>query len=278
MRLPFPLVLLVALATTGTASAEPEAASSTTAAKPAAEPWCPDELETLPGDVCYAATPARPAGAKSGTPRTLVIFLHGLVKAGAGWQHNQMIGMARGGKRLGFSVLAPRGQPGGSLRHGADMVAWPTGRAAQKAHELRLLATWTRARELVEQRQAAPFDEVFVVGFSNGAYYASSLALRGKVAVDGYALFAGGAPRQAKAKAAERRPIFLGVCGKDDTAKRALELGRALKKLGWPHRQETRRVGHLIADRHLDNALTYLRGERARARPAKGSAGAPPLP
>ncbi|MBW2458989.1 MAG: hypothetical protein JRI68_31105 [Deltaproteobacteria bacterium] len=271
MRLLFPVLLLVTLAMTGQAAADPGEGSRPTPQPPqTAKPWCPAELEALPGDVCYAPVAPKPDG-----PRSLVIFLHGLVQQGAGWQHNQMSGMARGGQRLGFSVLAPRGQPGGSRKHGADMVAWPTGRAAQQAHEDALIDQWTQARQLVEQRQGAPFDEVFVVGFSNGAYYGASLALRGRLAIDGYALFAGGAPRQPTASADRRRPIFVGVSGKDDTAKRALELGRALKRLGWPHRQETRRVGHLIADRHLDHALAYLRQARARTTPGKSGDGSP---
>ncbi len=265
MRSLAPALLLVVLALSGQAAAEPDQLPAPAPPpKPAAKPWCPSELEALPGNVCYAPVAPKPDG-----PRTLVIFLHGLVQQGAGWQHNQMIGMARGGKRLGFSVLAPRGQPGGSRRHGAHMVAWPTGRAAQQTHEDVLIAQWTQARQLVEQRQGAPFDEVFVVGFSNGAYYGASLALRGRLAIDGYALFAGGAPRQPTATVAQRRPIFVGVSGQDDTAKRALELGRALKRLKWPHRQETRQVGHLIADRHLDHALAYLRDRRARTARSK---------
>ena len=51
-----------------------------------------------------------------------------------------------------------------------------------------------RVTHAIEERAAsdegrAPFDEVFVVGFSNGAYYAGSLALRGKLDVAGYAVF-----------------------------------------------------------------------------------------
>jgi predicted esterase len=241
--------------------------------KPAPDPWCAPELETLPGDVCYA-----PVAPEKGAERTLVIFLHGLVKRGAGWQHNQMRGMARSGKRLGFSLLAPRGQPGGSQRHGADMVAWPTGRNAQLTQESALISRWDEARALIEKRQGSPFDEVFVVGFSNGAYYGSSLALRGRLQVDGYALFAGGSPRQPMVTGTQRAPIFVGVSGKDDTAKLALELGRLLKRHRWPHRQETRPVGHLIADRHLDHALAYLREQRSKAKTGKTDRSPPSRP
>ena len=207
------LLFIATLAQSVPGAAENEVGQPVTSPpKQAAQPWCAPELQTLPGDVCYAPHPPEP-----GAQRSLVIFLHGLVKQGAGWQHNQMRGMARAGKRLRFSVLAPRGQPGGSQRHGAEMVAWPTGRAAQLAQESALLGHWNKARQLIEKRQGAPFDEVFIVGFSNGAYYASSLALRGRLEVDGYALFAGGSPRQPLVTSAKRSPIFVGISGKRAT-------------------------------------------------------------
>jgi predicted esterase len=219
--------------------------------------WCAPELETLPGDVCFFA-----ASPPEGTRRTLVIFLHGLVQHGAGWQHDQQRGIARGAKRLGFAVLAPRGRRG-ARRNDRSMVAWPTSADAQAKHEGEVVAEWTAARALIEERQGAPFDEVFVVGFSNGAYYAASLALRGRLAVDGYAVFAGGVGHGA-ARADARVPIFVAISGKDDTADDARALAAMLKKYGWPHLAETRAVGHMIADVHLDHALAYLR-ERKRA-------------
>jgi predicted esterase len=225
------------------------------------QPWCAPELETLPGDVCFHGHEDA-VGAK----RSLVIFLHGLVQQGAGWQHNQMRAAVRGGKRLGFSVVAPRGRLGAN-RRGKDMVAWPTSRKAQEQHEADVLAEWRAAIASVEKRNGAAFDEVFVVGFSNGAYYGSSLALRGAFEANGYAVFAGGsgfgAPVQDKLR---RAPIFVGIAGKDSTAKDSRALARTLQKHGWPHRAETRKVGHTMADAHLDHAIAYLRKQLTPAR------------
>ena len=217
-------------------------------------PWCAPELEALPGEVCFHGEPPRDG------KRTLVIFLHGLVLEGAGWQHNQQRGIVRGAKRLGFSVITPRGRTGGR-REG--MVAWPTAMSAQQSHEAAVLHEWTESRTLLEKRAGVPFDAVFVVGFSNGAYYASSLALRGGLAADGYAVFAGGSSHHASAT--RRAPLFVGICSKDRTTvddSRALR--RALRKLDWPHRAKSRRVGHMIADAHLDEAIRYLRSTAAR--------------
>lgn len=213
--------------------------------------WCAPGLDVLSNDVCFHAQPPHEGR------RTLVIFLHGLVQDGAGWQHNQQLGIIRGGKRLGFSVITPRGVTGIS-RHGADMVAWPTGVEARQAHEATLHAQWRTAIDEAEAKIGQPFDEVFAVGFSNGAYYASSLLARAPFPIDGYGVFAGGMAYTPNQK--ERRsPVFVGICSKDSTAKQARELVDLLKKQRWPHKAETRKVGHAIADAHLDHALAYLR-------------------
>ncbi len=238
------LALLVLWLACGNARAEP-------APEEGAEvPWCAPELETLPGEVCFHAGKARD------DRRTAVIFLHGLVQRGADWQHAQQRGIVRGAQRLGFAVFAPRGRPRQTKT--VEMVAWPTSGAAQRAHEAEIVAEWKAAIDVVEKRDGKPFDEVFVVGFSNGAYYGASLALRGAAPVDGYAVFAGGAGA-GPPSAAERAPVFVGIAGKDATAADSRALVRTLKKHGWPHRAEARAVGHMIADRHLDSGIAYLR-------------------
>lgn len=222
----------------------------------APKPWCAPELTVLSGDVCFHAE----STAEDDDRRTLVIFLHGLVKEGAGWQHNQQRGIIRGAKRLGFSVITPRGVTGIS-RHGDDMVAWPTGMKARAAHEKKLLAQWKVAIAEAEKQTGHSFDEVFAVGFSNGAYYASSLVARAPFPIDGYAVFAGGGPYTPQ-QPPKKAPIFVGICSKDSTAKQARKLVKLLKKHRWPHKAETRRVGHAIADKHLDHAIAWLREQR----------------
>jgi predicted esterase len=240
-----------------------------------ASPWCAPELETLAHDVCFhTEEPAH------GGRRTLVVFLHGLVQEGADWQHNQQRGMVRGARRNHFSLIAPRGRAGLNKSGGGAMVAWPTSRAAQEQHEAALLAEWLEAQRAIEQRSGKPFDEVFVVGFSNGAYYAASLALRGRFGADGFAVFAGGAGYGAPAAVAkeQRAPVFVGVAGKDKTAADSRALRRTLKKHGWPHRAETRPVGHAIADAHLDHALAYLRTQKDERAPKRVAAPVKPAP
>lgn len=225
-------------------------------------PWCAPELEALDGDVCFFAAKAKP-GVKR---RTLVIFLHGWVQDGLAWQHAQQRAIVRGARRHGFSVITPRGRAGASTRGGPQTVSWPTSPKMQARYESALLAEWRAAREAIEARQGAAFDEVFVTGFSNGAYYASSLAMRGRLDVDGYAMFAGGSAYAPRAPKDKRAPIFLGICSRDSTKKRARQLDKQLRRARWPHRTETRKVGHTMADAHLDHAIGYLRAQAKQRR------------
>jgi predicted esterase len=180
-------------------------------------------------------------------------------------------------KHHDFALLVPRGLNGvgpGSL---PTQIAWPA-RLDVRDQEDELLAKIMRARREAERREGAPYDEVFVFGFSNGAYYASSLALRGRLTeVDGYGVFAGGSARTPPAATgAARKPVFVGVASKDrTTVKRSRELVRALRRAGWPHRAMEAKVGHTVADAHLRGALRYLRDRAAGAEP---DASPPPRP
>ena len=79
-------------------------------------------------------------------------------------------------------------------------------------------------------------------------------------------MFAGGSPYTPQS-VETKAPIFVGICSKDSTAKGARKLVKLLKKHRWPHKAETRKVGHAIADKHLDHALVYLRKQMAKTQP-----------
>jgi predicted esterase len=240
-------------------SAPAEGAAPPTAA---ASDWCSADVETLPNNVCYAKGPN-----KDPKRRTLVIFLHGLTEDGAGWQHSLQKGMAIAGKRLDFSALMPRGRNGVGPGRKQSTIAWPGGEEVRKLYEDEVIKEWFDAKAEIEKKEGAPFDEVFVMGFSNGAYYASSLALRGRLDVDGYAVFAGGSSGSGAGKHTKnRQPLFVGVATKDATAKKGKELAKTLGSLKWPHRVDSRPVGHVVADGQLDRAVEYL---RAPEKPAK---------
>jgi predicted esterase len=221
--------------------------------------WCAPELDALPGNVCHFD------GNAEGGRRTLVILLHGLIARNTNWQWTQERAIARDAKQFHFAAIVPQAPelgPGGSAGYG-----WPGG-APKATVEDELVKNWMGAKKLLEERAGKPFDEVFVLGFSSGAYYASSLALRGRLDVDGYGVFAGATSSGPPTKDDSRRaPIFVGVCARDKaTAPDSRAFGYTLSTLAWPHKTDELSVGHMFADNHIGHALTYLRGRKDATR------------
>lgn len=210
--------------------------------------WCAEELETLSNGLCYvkAAEPER---------RTLVVFLHGMIAKNVDWQWLQERALTRQAKASKFDAIfakAPLG-PGG--------YAWPGTKEAQDANEDALIAGWNEARAELEKRNGVAYDEVFVMGFSSGAYFTSSLALRGRVKADGFAVFAGGAGFGTGAT--DMPPVFVGVCADDaQTAGHSRSFGATLAARGWPHRIDEQRVGHMFGDVHVAHAVAWLRAQK----------------
>jgi predicted esterase len=161
-----------------------------------------------------------------------------------------------------------------SMRH---WFTWPTSAHAQRQVEHDVLAQWLEARLALERRFGRPFERTYVVGFSNGAYYVSSLALRGRLPVDGYAAFAGGvAPGPIRPSAyaeVPRVPFYVGYGMADDPARRdGATLAPLFRALGWPGKVVgSRGVGHEVTDAQWKAAIGYFRAERPleeRARPS----------
>lgn len=251
------LALLVAVLSAPLALAEPKAAADAGAGDAAAPgSWCAPELESLPGSVCHAAPDAG--------SDTLVIFLHGVIKPDTHWQWAQQRTIARAARRLGFETLMPRGLRGIGPRGMKDWWTWPTSYRAQKKVEPALLSGWKRAVQLVEKRRGKPFKRTYVFGFSNGAYYASALALRGRMPdVDGYGIFSGGAAPRYLARPARgvrhRPPVFIGYGRGDHSLHRGpRQLAHVLASLRWKHRLVPRHGGHTMTDRELSQAIGYL--------------------
>jgi predicted esterase len=260
--------LALALAALGLGTAGPALADGPEAPRAAEAPaapvapsasWCAGGLETLPNEVC-AFVPAK-VGAG---PRTLVIFLHGVIEPTSTWQWAQQLGAARLAARHGFTMIAPRGRRGTGPKGMEDWWTWPTAGSAQKTLEDTLVDEWTRARAELERRAGKPFERVFVFGFSNGAYYATSLAMRARLPfVDGYAAFAGGSGatylRQAGARTKQRTPLYVGWGHRDRDRRDPEALAKMLRALRWPSKARgAKGVGHAMTDAQADEAVAFL--------------------
>jgi predicted esterase len=233
-------------------------AGAASASASASAPWCAGDLETLPGEVCAFTPPRLAAG-----PRTLVVFLHGVIKPDTTWQWAQQRGAARAAAQHGFTVIMPRGRRGIGPPSMEDWWTWPTSASAQAAVEDDVVAEWTAAQTLLEKRAGKPFDRIWIFGFSNGGYYTTSLAMRGKLPVQGYAAFAGGsaAPylRIAGARTKRRAPFYLAWGEQDPAHGDQQKLAKMLRDLRWKAKASgSRRAGHVMADAQVAEAVAFL--------------------
>ena len=202
-------------------------------------------------DVCYID------GRGKGQRKTLVIWLHGVIAKGTNWSHNHQHMLARVAKYTNVEMLFPKGELGPSL------YAWPGTAAAQEKSEQALIDQWMTAKTALEKREKRKFDEVFVFGFSSGAYFTSSLAMRGRVDVDGYATFAGGQSQQVSPTATEHfAPVFVGVCANDrTTAAHSRAFAGSLATAGIPRMVSEQKIGHDLSEVHFIQALSFLRSK-----------------
>ncbi len=219
--------------------------------------WCAPELSELSPQVCIYR-PSVPAATED---RTLVLFLHSLIGAAPKAAWDQQRRMARNAESYGFTALVPRGRPGLGPGRDPEVLAWPTAEDLQRKFEAELLAEWTTAIELAK-RKHGPFARILLFGFSNGAYYASNLAFRQAIDIDGVAVFAGGSgskyQRLLAARAKRRVPLFIGYGIQDPDHRRQQEMVEMLRQLQWPHRALPAKVGHTVSDSQIRAALSYL--------------------
>lgn len=221
-------------------------------------------MTTLSDHVCYVDGTTTTSTASR---RTLVIYLHGVLAKTPGFQYVQQRWMAQEAKANGFTLLMPTAPDRGAS------FAWPGTDKALKENEAPILETIQRSRAELERRAGVKFDETFIVGFSSGAYYASSLAVRGAVDVDGYIVLAGGGAWMRPAReTATRSPVFVGVSAADrGSAAHSRGFASMLASAHWPLRMETRNTGHGVDRAFMAHGLAWLRGLKAQRQPIRPS-------
>jgi len=231
-------------------------ATITSAPVPAAltpSDWCGDGFRALPSDVCYIDGRSADAGTER---RTLVIWLHGVIGKNTHWSHDHVKMLSRMAKTTGIEMLFPKGTLG------EQTYGWPQTTDALAQNEEALIDQWMTAKTALEQREGK-FAETFIFGFSSGAYFASSLAMRGRVdGVDGYAVFAGGQAMPAPTTPVTHvAPVFVGVCANDPTgtAAHSRSLANSLAGAGIPFALSEEPVGHDLSPTHFTKALAFLR-------------------
>lgn len=224
--------------------------------------WCAPEAEEVQEGVCFFEPESSKDESKGGHSRTLVLFLHTLVGANSDWQWQQQRVMMEASRSEGFAVLMPRGRKGIGPKRSPDVWAWPTAPRLQEELEPELLEEWAESRALVEHQLGRRFERFLIFGFSNGAYFATTLALRDRIQADGYGVFAGGAGGKYSwvlgHRTERRAPIFVGYGTKDPSQNDMRSLARTLKTLGWRYRVKSQPIGHMVTQSQLRAAVNFL--------------------
>lgn len=203
------------------------------------------------GDACLYLPLAGPA------PAPLVVFLHGMFAASApaGEERQEELLVARATRR-GFAVLVPRGRRGlcDWKPELADFVCWPTTpRHVAEAEEI--VRSWRPALEAASARLGAA-SPLFLLGFSNGGFFAALVAGQGLLPLRGLAVLHGGALAPVNfALVAPIPTLLLGAESDRWQLPKLQQLHEWLEAARWPHTLRVRPGQHGLTAQDLDDAL-----------------------
>ena len=223
-------------------------------------PWCPSPWRGLDENTCWLLPEAAPS--------SLVIYLSGIVPPGppGALQANMQQVVARAALRAGAAVLMPRGRAGLGPAATRSWWSWPTSKADVDRFAPAMVAGWFAARTRLEAALGAPFPHTYLAGSSSGAYFLTSLAVRGAIEVDGLAATAGGGAGTGALSAAPRMPPFYVGFGSGDPAASQLRgFGKALRGAGWPSLVREHPGGHGAREVYLDEAFAFWSSADARS-------------
>lgn len=225
----------------------------------AAESWCPDGFEVGPQDTCFAV----PEMTTKETP--ILVYLHGMY---AGHGSPEEWNLVKSATDRGFAVVVPRGKRGlcawkAELK---DHFCWPQEVDDPEAFK-HTIAEWERVLWQVEAILEGGSHKRYVLGYSNGGYFASYIAAHGLFPAQAYAIVNGG-PLGTAQKPAKAVPLML-VAAQDDqggagggasgASGKTKELHESLTKVGWPHAFCTRPGSHPLATADIEASLRFFK-------------------
>jgi predicted esterase len=227
--------------------------------------WCAAGLEAIPGGGCYAA----PADRGSRLP--VVIYLHGIFEKGAleDQELERQARVARKGVAAGFAVVALRGALGacGIAPERATTMCWPSNeRTADRGASF--VAGWQPALEAAAERH--PFSERYILGFSNGGYFAGLIAVRALFDADAFAVAHAG-PVEPVKPLGSKPPLLLLSADSDLSQESMVRFDDELTSVHWPHEHHVRDGGHELPDSDIEAALTFFTRTRTETPPFQPS-------
>ena len=221
--------------------------------------FCASGLQPVAGGACYAA----PHDAPPDSPLPLVIYLHGLFERGPmeDEERDRQRRVARQAIARGFAVLALRGAEGACHSERTGLVCWPSNeRSADKAPAF--VEAWQPALQSVEKRH--PFTDEYVLGFSNGGYFAGLIAEKALYKANAFVIAHAG-PVEPVIGVGSKPPLLLMSADEDVSQEGMVQLDDELTRDDWPHDHYVRDGGHALPDSDIDVALTFF--ERTRTEP-----------
>jgi predicted esterase len=241
-------------------------APETVLAEPAEAPpdWCGTGFVPIAGGGCLAASK------EPGASERLVIYLHGRYARDADSEEmDRQRRLATRALSRRFAVLALRGRLGTcTAPELANWFCWPSNeRNADEAPAF--VRVWSQALRTATDKTGAR--RRFLLGFSNGGYFAGLLASRGLLEVEAVAIAHAG-PVEPVAARARKAPLLLLSADDDIAQDDMIRLDEELVREKWPHDSYARTGGHGLTDEDIDAALTFF------SRAAEPLPLQPPLP
>lgn len=224
---------------------------------------CAADYVAIADDACLELPIADPAKKK---PVPLLLYLHGLYQPeqmGEELARQERVGTHA--RARGVAVLALRGETGICDVRGDRIgwVCWPSNeQVAYRAESV--VESWKTP--IAKARAQVGDGPTYVLGFSNGAYFAGLLAVRDLFPADAFVIAQGGDVEPVHALG-PKRPLLLLSPGTDAPTVVA-EMDRfasALAADGWSFVEESRPGGHELTDDDVDAALDFLVGRGANA-------------
>lgn len=194
--------------------------------------WCADDgWVALNEATCVFAPVPRPS--------RLVFFAHGMLAPNQSPALQQRI-VRQAARALRFVAVFPRGRAGlcSWSRSYDEWLCWPTTAATFEHEAPAILDRWAQVETAIENVLDVRFAKRFLVGFSNGGYFAAYVATSGLSPFDGVAVLgAGRGDFDDRPMAAAGAPlsIIVGELEARSTREAAERLAAELERRDWPH-------------------------------------------
>ena len=156
---------------------------------------------------------------------------------------------------LGYAVVALRGRLGTCTSPDlASWYCWPSNPNNANAGP-EFVEGWKAALETAQERAGSR--QRFLLGFSNGGYFAGLIASRGLLDVDAFVIAHGGPVEPVQPR--RGTPPLLLLSADDDIAQDdMIRFDEELTRTRWAHDSYARAGSHGLTDGDIDAALTFF--------------------